>query len=309
MRRRKVDPRVDQFRQVLLAARRAPGTVDVYGRIAARIAASGKLAADWLLEIDPTASASTKQGLASAATAWWQFLQTLEPGVDHGPPPVRPEDTGVSRMEEIREGLSKQQWLEFDRAVRKWMKGSHRTILLLLPRSALRISEILFLQMKQLTRQAVTLEDGSTASVFALRFAGKGRGGMAAGGGKERWVPLGVKATAILERWLVSRPDNPGNNTWVFPGVRGHPMTPDAVRKQISRQLRDHLPAEWRDQVVPHVLRHTYAFQFLDENGYQSLAALQQILGHRDLKTTMRYAKGSKGQLAALAGRVGPERG
>ena len=42
----------------------------------------------------------------------------------------------------------------------------------------------------------------------------------------------------------------------------------------------------------PHCLRHTFASQYLMRGGY--LRALQKILGHKDLKVTLRYAHLSK---------------
>lgn len=46
------------------------------------------------------------------------------------------------------------------------------------------------------------------------------------------------------------------------------------------------------EQQMTHVLRHTFASHFLMEGG--SIFALQKILGHSDIKTTMRYAHFSR---------------
>ena len=48
---------------------------------------------------------------------------------------------------------------------------------------------------------------------------------------------------------------------------------------------------EWTgiDDFHVHRCRHTFAMRWLEAGG--NLAVLQQILGHRDLGTTMRYAR------------------
>lgn len=53
----------------------------------------------------------------------------------------------------------------------------------------------------------------------------------------------------------------------------------------------------------PHMMRHTFACRFLEAGG--SLPALQQILGHKSIETTQRYARLSDASLHAEMERLG----
>lgn len=146
-----------------------------------------------------------------------------------------------------------------------------RTLLLLLPRSGLRISEAC-----KLRRSEVTERNGR----FVLRIRGKGD--------KPRVVPLGEAGTALLRDYLAS---GAAGDDFLFPG-RGGPITPGAVRK-VTRRLRDE---QGLPELSPHVLRHTYATALLAEG--LDVRSLQALMGHESVATTMRYLHPSADDLA-----------
>jgi site-specific recombinase XerD len=76
----------------------------------------------------------------------------------------------------------------------------------------------------------------------------------------------------------------------VFIGERG-PLTEDGVRTVCEKYaMATGVP------FTPHVLRHTFAHHFLDQNK-NDLIALGQILGHSHVSTTAIYAKRSQDDL------------
>jgi len=146
-----------------------------------------------------------------------------------------------------------------------------KTILKLLPKTGLRISEICNLSRSCLVRQG---------GVAGIKFRGKRD--------EERFVPLNSVGQTALKRYLdLYEPDH-----WLFQGNRGGPISPEAVRK-VCRKMRTEYPA--LGDLSPHVLRHTFATMAL-RNG-ADLRTVQALLGHKSIQTTARYLHPDAGVL------------
>lgn len=140
----------------------------------------------------------------------------------------------------------------------------HKAMLVLGYSSGLRISEII----------ALTINDvDSYRMVLTLRGA-KGK--------KDRVVPLSQTGLRILrEYFLAYKPKGP----FLFEGQ-------DGKSAYSSRSLQNVLAAAKgragiKKEGSLHALRHSYATHLLDKG--TDIVYIQKILGHNDLKTTLRY--------------------
>ncbi|WP_103343804.1 tyrosine-type recombinase/integrase [Amycolatopsis sp. CA-126428] len=121
--------------------------------------------------------------------------------------------------------------------------------------------------------------------------------GSRASGPRERMVPLINGSDAVL-RWFIkdvwghfdddhTRPGAP-----LFPSERRNSdgsckrISADGVRLAVANAVERHLP-DWTGRLTPHALRHYCASQ-LYRSG-MDLLAVQELLGHRWITTTMRY--------------------
>jgi len=138
-----------------------------------------------------------------------------------------------------------------------------RTILLLLPRTGMRISEAC-----NLHRRNIVQKQGH----WGLLFRGKRD--------KQRFIPLNRSARSALKSYNKTHPVE----SWLFAGRAGGPIGPAAVRK-VCRQLRARHPE--LGKMTPHTLRHTFATNALRSG--MDLRTLQALMGHKSIDTTSRY--------------------
>jgi integrase/recombinase XerD len=112
-------------------------------------------------------------------------------------------------------------------------------------------------------------------------------------GQKDRLVPLSARLLEELRAyWREYRPAD-----WLFPGKGARPSCSSAVQRTCKRALRR---CGFRKKVSAHTLRHSYATHLLEAG--VDLGTLQRLLGHRDLKTTVRYTHLSVQRVQQTAG-------
>jgi site-specific recombinase XerD len=173
-----------------------------------------------------------------------------------------PKARGRSAVQ--RSALSPRQLAIYFAAADALPQEPARTVLLLLPKTGLRISEITGLR-----RENLRFHEGR----LIFEFRGKGD--------KLRVVPLPHAAVATLEAHLeAADPSNP----WLFPTVRGGPISPHGVRvytRKLANEFSD------LSGLSPHVLRHTYATAMLRAG--VDIKRLQLLMGHSNIQTTQRY--------------------
>ncbi len=122
-------------------------------------------------------------------------------------------------------------------------------------------------------------------------------------GGKQRLVPIGDAACALVERYLEgvrsgwAKPGEPA----LFVTVRGR-----AMRREVFWRLVKHhaLSAGITKPISPHKLRHSFATHLLE--GGADLRAVQVMLGHSDIATTQVYTHVMTDRLQAVHQRHHP---
>jgi integrase/recombinase XerC len=124
-------------------------------------------------------------------------------------------------------------------------------------------------------------------------------------GRKERMVPLGEPATDALRRYLAhARPKLTRSGSppaALLYNRRGRRMGQRDVRAMVARYAREAAPAS---VASPHTLRHTFATHLLE--GGADLRAVQELLGHSDLRTTQVYTHISNERLRRVYERAHP---
>lgn len=177
----------------------------------------------------------------------------------------------------VRDALSPEQLVTYY-LVAEEQSDPVRTILLLLPRTGLRISEICGLRVENLVKRS---------GVRGLLFRGKRD--------EERFVPFNRPAQNAMDAYLEgAQPEG-----WIFGGYLDGHITPAAVRK-VTRAMRAEHPE--LGELSPHVLRHTFATTLLRKG--TDLRSVQALMGHKNIETTARYLHPDAGMLQDAVKRI-----
>jgi len=150
-----------------------------------------------------------------------------------------------------------------------------RAVMELFYAAGLRISELVGLQVNQIDLYS-----------RELRVVGKGS--------KERLVLIGQPAAAAIKAYLRhSRPKllSKRQTDALFLNYQGSRLTARWIQEQVLHYAK---LAGLRQEVHPHLLRHSFATHLLD--GGADLRVVQELLGHASLQTTQIYTHVSRNQ-------------
>lgn len=149
-----------------------------------------------------------------------------------------------------------------------------RAIVELLYGSGIRVSELTGIQLGDIDLHKQI-----------LRVVGKGR--------KERIVPIGMKATEAVNRWLEARKriaaESKGPvSSHLFLTKRGGKPYREFIYRVVNYKMREMEVG----QKSPHTLRHTFATHMVDHGA--DIRVVKELLGHSSLATTQIYTHTSK---------------
>lgn len=149
--------------------------------------------------------------------------------------------------------------------------------------SGLRLSELVSINCHDLDLEERTVE-----------VTGKGR--------KTRILPVGKQACQALRRWLQERATlTCEDENALFVTRKGRRLSTRTVQKRLQQWARkQHIDIH----VHPHMLRHSFASHMLESSG--NLRAVQELLGHADIRTTQVYIHLDFQHLAEVYDRAHP---
>jgi integrase/recombinase XerD len=269
------DPQIEGFLS-LLAARRAPRTVEAYSRDLQGLARSlgHSPATATTEELELWIAELRAQGLASSTVA--RRIAAARTFFRHLVLLGHREDNPAAELELPRRTRKLPRTLSAGEAERLIEAAAgttpralrDRALVELLYGAGLRVSEAVGLD-----RTGIDLDDR------LVRCVGKG--------GKERIVPIGRQAAEALRLYLArGRPFlDTHHRPELFLNARGGPLT-RAGAFLIVRRLAEKAGLE-PQRVHPHLLRHSFATHLLE--GGADLRSVQEMLGHADLSTTELY--------------------
>jgi integrase/recombinase XerD len=193
-----------------------------------------------------------------------QEIITEDPSIKLESPKIRKSLPGYLRLDEVEKLL--------DQPDDKTPLGMRdRAMLEVLYSTGLRVSELVSLRVSDLDTK-----------VGCVRCIGKGD--------KERIVPIGRKALAMVDKYVCEarsalvRQAKAVNSPTLFVNRRGVSLSRVGVWKILSAYGRK---AGLRQALTPHMLRHSFATHLLERGA--DLRSVQLMLGHADISTTQIY--------------------
>lgn len=142
----------------------------------------------------------------------------------------------------------------------------HRAVIMTAYGAGLRVSEVCALQVDDIDSKRMTIR---------VRH-GKGN--------QARYVILPERVLFLLRRyWVAERPKKP----WLFAGNQpGCPLSAGSVRYHLAAAAKK---TGLTKRVTPHVLRHSFATHLLELG--TDVRVIQMLLGHRSIRSTVRYTQ------------------
>ncbi|MEW5896756.1 MAG: site-specific tyrosine recombinase/integron integrase [Nanoarchaeota archaeon] len=165
------------------------------------------------------------------------------------------------REKRVKEVLSRE---EIQKMIKVTTNPKHRLIIELLYASGVRVSELIKIKTEHIDWERKML----------LVKQGKGK--------KDRYTLLSGKVMDFIEDYLKTKKNK---NGFLFETRNGHISirTVQLILNQVARK------AGLKRNVHPHLLRHSFATHLLESGARES--QLQQLLGHKDIRTTQSYAQ------------------
>jgi integrase/recombinase XerD len=114
-------------------------------------------------------------------------------------------------------------------------------------------------------------------------------------GSKQRIVPLNPPAIAALTAYFDEPHPGADDAPWVFVSRGGKKLTREMLWVLVKKYARR---AALPGKVSPHTLRHSFATHLL--SGGADLRAVQEMLGHANIRTTQHYTHVDRDRLKAI---------
>lgn len=175
------------------------------------------------------------------------------------------------------------------RAVRQRLEGDAALVVGLLYGSGLRLMEALRLRVKDLDfqRRELTVRDGKGGKDRLLKVRHLHQNDLASGWGRVLMPYALARKYPNASRewswqWVL-----PQQNRWCDQesGAQGrHHLDPSVVQKAVKRAMAD---AGVSKAASCHTFRHSFATHLLERG--QDIRTIQELLGHKDVSTTMIY--------------------